>query len=578
MTKKLSNTEILILALILIFSLFIILADYLIPESIGLSILYVIPLFFSTYLFFNKKVTLILTIIYSFFTLLTFLFHEFNFVIISQNIITIFILIVSNFLSSAIIRNFDEKKKTDLLLNEAYNVTPSGVLVVDSKGRVRNFNKSFVNIFKFDASKKIDTKLMDYFFGLEKGRTFFDLREVLENQSKIIHIESEGTLSPVEVSYQEITVENSFFMFFTFENLSKKINQQINMNRLATVANSSHVGLINIDIQGNILALNQGAKEILLVNDKENIYGNLLDFFLTRDKEKLMELLTNVGKGKNLSNLEFLTKSIHGKKLLQISFSPILDYFKESVVEISVSFIDVTEIRSYQKRIEKSKKDMEEYTYIVSHDLKAPLRHLSSYMQLLDLEKIDFSDKATQYLSKMKKSTKRMNDMISALLSYSRIGHEENDLAEVKLSAVLKDVVLLYDDIIKEYNISISSFIEDKVYINRSHVFQLMQNLIDNSIKYRHPDRPLEIKISSFEKNEYLVLLFEDNGIGIDTNHVDHLFKAFSRLSKNNEIEGTGIGLASCKKIASFYDGHIEVESELGSYSKFFVYLKLVTT
>ena len=578
MTKKLSNTEILILALILIFSLFIILADYLIPESIGLSILYVIPLFFSTYLFFNKKVNLILTIIYSFLTLFTFLFHEFNLVIISQNIITIFILVVSNFLSLAIIRNFEEKKKTDSLLNEAYNVTPSGVLVVDSEGRIKNFNKAFVDIFNLDAAKEIDAKLMNFFFGSDKGKSFFDLREVLEHQSKVIHLENEGVLSPIEVSYQELTVENSFYMFFTFENLSKKINQQISVNRLATVANFSNIGLININTQGNILILNQGAKNILNLNDIDDVNESLFDYFLTQDKEKLTELLLNVRRGKSIQDVEFLTKNKYGKKLLQTSFLPIMDYFKENVVEISVSFTDITEIRNYQKKLEKSKRDMEEYTYIVSHDLKAPLRHLSSYLQLLELEKVDLSDKGANYISKMKKSTKRMNDMISALLTYSRIGHEANELVEINLNTIFKEVVVLYDDIIKEHGIIISCDLEDKVLINRNHAFQLMQNFIDNSIKYRQLDRPLEIKITSFEKNDFLVLSFEDNGIGIDLDRGDNLFKVFSRLHSDNEIEGTGIGLASCKKIASFYDGHIEVESELGSYTKFFVHLKLVTT
>lgn len=577
MTKKLNNTEILILALILIFSLFVILADYLIPESIGLSILYVIPLFFSTYLFFNKKVNLFLTVIYTLLTLITFFFHELNFVVISQNILIIFILLVSNFLSLVIIKSFDEKKKTDSLLNEAYNVTPSGVLVVDSEGRIKNFNKAFVDIFKLDNVRRIDKKLMSFFFGADKGRSFFDLRELLENQSKVIHLENEGTLSPIEVTYQEITVENSFYMFFTFENLAKKINQRISMDRLATVANVSNIGLINIDIHGIILALNEGAKNILLLRNRANLDGNLLDIFLTKDKEKLTDILLKVKKGESAYDVEFKTKRVHGNKLIQISFSPIMDYFRESVVEISVSFIDITEIRGYQKNLEKSKKDMEEYTYIVSHDLKAPLRHLSSYMQLLELEKNDFSDKAVNYLNKMKKSAKRMNDMISALLTYSRIGHEENDLNEVELNNVFKEVVLLYDDIIKEHGISISSQIEHKVLIHRSHAFQLIQNFIDNSIKYRQPERSLEIKVSSFVKNDYLVLLFEDNGSGIDSDDVGHLFKVFSRLHRNDEIDGTGVGLVSCKKIANIYDGHIEVESELGSYTKFFVYLNLVT-
>jgi len=538
----------------------------------------VIPLFFSTYLFFNKKVNLILTIIYSFLTLFTFLFHEFNLVIISQNIITIFILVVSNFLSLAIIRNFEEKKKTDSLLNEAYNVTPSGVLVVDSEGRIKNFNKAFVDIFNLDAAKEIDAKLMNFFFGSDKGKSFFDLREVLEHQSKVIHLENEGVLSPIEVSYQELTVENSFYMFFTFENLSKKINQQISVNRLATVANFSNIGLININTQGNILILNQGAKNILNLNDIDDVNESLFDYFLTQDKEKLTELLLNVRRGKSIQDVEFLTKNKYGKKLLQTSFLPIMDYFKENVVEISVSFTDITEIRNYQKKLEKSKRDMEEYTYIVSHDLKAPLRHLSSYLQLLELEKVDLSDKGANYISKMKKSTKRMNDMISALLTYSRIGHEANELVEINLNTIFKEVVVLYDDIIKEHGIIISCDLEDKVLINRNHAFQLMQNFIDNSIKYRQLDRPLEIKITSFEKNDFLVLSFEDNGIGIDLDRGDNLFKVFSRLHSDNEIEGTGIGLASCKKIASFYDGHIEVESELGSYTKFFVHLKLVTT
>jgi len=218
-------------------------------------------------------------------------------------------------------------------------------------------------------------------------------------------------------------------------------------------------------------------------------------------------------------------------------------------------------------RLNTKNKELEQFAYITSHDLKEPLRNISSLADLLEMDKTEIS-RVTEYVSRIKVSTSRMLKLIDVLLKYSRIGRESKTEA-VNCNQVVDEVIEDLNLRLKETNSEVN--FEDLPIINANaiEIKQLFQNLITNSIKFSRDGIPPQIDISATKNNEHWLFYFRDNGIGIPDKHKQYVFEIFQRLHDENEYEGTGIGLTYCKKIVESHGGTISVESKQDQGSTF---------
>ena len=213
--------------------------------------------------------------------------------------------------------------------------------------------------------------------------------------------------------------------------------------------------------------------------------------------------------------------------------------------------------------------ELEQFTYIASHDLKTPLRTISSYLDLipLHLKKQDTEglDRDIQFA---KKGASQMYALINDILEYKRISQLEPKQDKIDLNAIFEEVKHNLNHLIQEKK---GVLISDKLPIikgNKSDYIALFQNLIENGLKYNQSEQPI-VSIYAKKKGNSLHLFFEDNGIGIAPEYHDRIFKFFNRLHTPEEYEGTGIGLGLCKKIMSKYKGDILVVSNLGEGAVF---------
>lgn len=213
--------------------------------------------------------------------------------------------------------------------------------------------------------------------------------------------------------------------------------------------------------------------------------------------------------------------------------------------------------------------ELEQFTYIASHDLKSPLRTISSYAQLLQTRYVKQLDaKANEYLDIVIESVHNMTDVIDDSLAYSRIGKEGvRRTKPISLKDIIHIVKQNLDVEIKETNATIEYDELPTIVGKQTNFIQLFQNLISNSIKYRSNDPPL-ISISSKNAEEGWVIVVKDNGRGIDKRYHDTIFQPFKRID-NDHISGSGIGLAICKKICQMYNGQIEINSEMNKGTTF---------
>lgn len=232
------------------------------------------------------------------------------------------------------------------------------------------------------------------------------------------------------------------------------------------------------------------------------------------------------------------------------------------------------ELTLLNKRLITSNQELQDFAYISSHDLREPLRKITSFVNLLSSSyKNELSPQARQYLEAIDRSTKRMNTLITDLLTYSRVTTKAKPFDRISLAAVMYEVMYDLEIIIESKKASIEIGQLPEIYADPIQMQLLMQNLISNALKYCRPGTAPEIKILCEESKNHFKIIVSDNGIGIDNKYLDKIFIMFQRLHGRNEYEGTGIGLAICKKIVERHNGKINVKSELGKGSTFIVSL-----
>ena len=259
---------------------------------------------------------------------------------------------------------------------------------------------------------------------------------------------------------------------------------------------------------------------------------------------------------------------------LEVSASPIFDENGEVIATVHITK-NITERKQAEERqaklldeLESVNKELKDFAYITSHDLKAPLRGIST---LANWIATDYSDKldedGKEQLDLLVGRVDRMHALIDGILQYSRVGRVEERRVQVNLNELVPEII---DMVSPPENIEIT--VEDQLPVvecGETRISQVFQNLLSNAVKYM--DKPEgRISIGCVEENGFWKFSITDNGPGIEQEHFERIFQIFQTLLPRDEFESTGIGLTVVKKIVEMYGGRIWVESEVGKGSTFF--------
>ena len=235
------------------------------------------------------------------------------------------------------------------------------------------------------------------------------------------------------------------------------------------------------------------------------------------------------------------------------------------------------ELLNQKKELERSNEELQQFAYVASHDLQEPLRMVTSYVTLLSKRyQSHFDDDGMEFITLVVDGVKRMRELIEGLLDYSRLSTEAKPFQATDTGKILIEVEKTLKILTDECNASIEYDALPCVQGDPIQISRLFQNIISNAIKYRGQKR-LQVFIGATQTNGYYKFYIRDNGIGIDPRYYDRIFKIFQRLHNREHYSGTGIGLASCKKIVERHGGSIWVESEPGKGSTFYFTLPAVS-
>jgi PAS domain S-box-containing protein len=238
---------------------------------------------------------------------------------------------------------------------------------------------------------------------------------------------------------------------------------------------------------------------------------------------------------------------------------------------------DITERKRMEKALQlnleglaRSNEELERFAYVASHDLQEPLRMVASFTQLLSQRYSGQLDEtADRYIHYAVDGAKRMQELISDLLAYSRLNSQELEIRRTDCAAVVVGAMRNLQVAIEDSGASIDWDPLPALCADQGQLTQLFQNLLGNAIKFRRKEKCPRIHISSVDSGAEWLISVQDNGIGIDPHHADRAFQIFQRLHTRAEYPGTGIGLAVCKKVVERHGGKLWVESEPGVGSTF---------
>ncbi len=230
------------------------------------------------------------------------------------------------------------------------------------------------------------------------------------------------------------------------------------------------------------------------------------------------------------------------------------------------------EIINLNERLQIMNTALEEFTYVASHDLREPLRMITGFTGLLKKKYGDqLDEKANLYMDFAVDGGTRMVAMIEDLLELARTGIHRDVKVHVDLNDAVQEVKANLFSSIKEKGATI--ILSNKlpvVFAYRSDMLRIFQNLVSNAIKFRDKEREPMIYIGAEEREKEWLFSIRDNGMGFADENIQNIFEVFTRLNSKDEFEGTGIGLAICKKITAQYDGRIWCESDIGKGTVFY--------
>ena len=480
----------------------------------------------------------------------------------------------------------EAKIASEIRYRRLFETAQDGILILDADtGQIVEVNPFLIEMLGFSRHQFLGKKIWE--IGLFKDivankENFEELQRKEYIRYEDMPIETaDGQRIAVEFLSNVYTVNNKKVIQCNIRN-----NTERKLAEEAQVASEIRYRRLFETAQDGILILDADTGQIVEVNPfLITMLGFSRDQFLGKKLWEIglfKDIIANKENFEELQRKEYVRyedmpiETADGQQIAVEFLSNVYTVNNKKVIQCNIR--DITVRKKLEEdliikaaELARSNIELQQFAYVASHDLQEPLRAISGFTELLVKRyhgKID--EKADTYLDFITEGTTRMQQMIQDLLTYSRIQTQEHKYvltdSNTSLDLALSDLQIAT----KEHHAVITNDSLPSVYADQEQITKMFQNLIGNAIKFHKPGVAPNIHISAKQDENSWIFSVSDNGIGIDPQYADRIFKIFQRLHTRDEYPGTGIGLAICKRIAEQHGGTIWIESVPGSGSTFY--------
>ncbi|MBW4361003.1 PAS domain S-box protein [Flavobacterium taihuense] len=477
----------------------------------------------------------------------------------------------------------EDLKKSEEKYRSVFENVQDVFYITEMDGTFIEISPSIKTVTGYEPSELIRVKARDFYSNITQRELFIETliknnrikgfeTQIIHKNGKTIDVSVDATLifgaegKPIRVEsvLRDITERKES------EEALKKSEE-----KYRTIFENVQDVFFQTSIANNLVQEVSPSCETLSGYTREEVIGSPVIVFFNKpqERERYIKILQQKVQVRDYE-LELKTKkgelrhvSVSSKLIYDTNGKPshidgvMRDITQRKIIEIKIA--------NQNTKLQVQNKELEQFAYVTSHDLQEPLITLKCFTDLIQEEYKDtLDDQGKEYLNFIFQSSTRMQELVRGLLEYSRIGRESN-MPKVDCNRIIKDIIADLSITIDKNNVKIS--ITNMPYINGYpiEIRLLFQNLISNAIKFRKKEVFAEITISASEQENDWIFTIKDNGIGIEEKNYDKIFVIFKRLHNRDDYEGTGIGLAQCKKIIALHGGSIWVESQLGQGSSF---------
>lgn len=495
--------------------------------------------------------------------------------------------------------------KEDKWFKTIFENSPLGIVVQNASGNLLA-NKRFCDMLGYEVEELQNFNMQEVTHpdDLEAHKTHIEnsLNAHPGTKTDTIQFENRYLRKNGSVCWAEVSISllkdkfgklESTFALIKDMNDRKEAEERLTEREhfFSSVFNESLDAFITINKEMEIIKWNPQAEVIFGYTKNEMEAHSLMNLIvgegMRKKYQKLMDLfLANQYLGKYRQRREIWMVNKAGTKIpIEYSISPIKtknDYIFSICIRdihdrvtaqqsLKDKIQELDEKNRELKRYASSNSQLENFAYVASHDLREPLRTIGNFTQLLEkrlAHKIDDTDR--EFFDFIVGGVKNMNNLINDLLTYSRVNTQEHTLSEIMVGDALYVILHSLDTKIKETDTKINLLeMPKEIVANKTKFKQIFQNLIANAIKFRKPGQPVVIDISGHEEEGFWHFKVKDNGIGIKEEFHMKIFELFKKLHSKSEYQGSGIGLAVCKRIVEQHGGVIKVESTFGEGTTF---------
>ncbi|MCH9608853.1 MAG: Sensor histidine kinase RcsC [Chlamydiales bacterium] len=474
----------------------------------------------------------------------------------------------------------DEPFEDKLTFVKILNAAPNAMVLVDEKGEIVFANDKLEELFGYTKEEMIGKKV-EVLLPENIREKHVGLRDAYISQNPTTRMMGEGRelfgksktgkQIPVEIGLGPTTINDKPYVIATIVDITERKQRQ-ELFQKAIEASPTAMLMVN---QSGVIVFSNARVTQMFGYDRSELIGQPIEMLLPESLKKKHVGLRDgyiarpeprqMGMGRDLFGIHKFGYDVP----VEIGLNPLKIgdemHVIAGIIDISQRKQQNQKIDSMIKELERSNKELEEFAYVASHDLQEPIRKVQSFGDLLLKEYGDRLDgEAKEYIKHMSSSILRMRRLINDLLAFSRLSTQTKEFTSTDLNLVLTNVLSDLEEKIKTAHAEIEADQLITIDADETQMHQLFQNFITNALKFHKADVNPVIKIRGRVEDEYYVIDFKDNGIGFEMEFVKKIFTIFQRLNSKEAYEGTGIGLAMCKKIVERHEGQITVLSEVG--------------